>query len=211
MIKVSYKDWWDCVFAWGMVHGMNYYERWMIQRKHRLFGGLEGEVLEIGPGAGVNLQYLPEYVQWTGLEPNVFFHPYIQKEARRLNRQVEVRVGHAEELDSNDDSLDVVIGTLVLCSVEELMPVLREIFRVLKPGGRYYFVEHVAAPRGTFLRLLQEILSPIWLKILQGCRPNQETLQMIKNVGFEEVVHEEFRGPLPLVSPHISGYATKAL
>ena len=193
-----------------MAHGMQPYERWMSERKQGLFGNLSGEVLEIGPGSGVNLTYLPQEVRWTGIEPNPFFHPYIQKEATRLARPVRLRAGLAENLGSRDGSLDAVVGTLVLCSVDEVRPVLNEILRVLKPGGRYYFLEHVAGPKGSYLRHLQRILRPVWCRVLDGCQPDRETLRLIAEAGFSQLQYEEFRAPLPVVSPHICGFAEKA-
>lgn len=205
------RDGWRArAFAWGMARGMGPYERWMSERKRKLLSGLSGEVLEIGPGSGVNLAYLTKEVRWTGIEPNPFFHPHIQKEATRLARPVRLRMGLAEDLGLRDESVDAVVGTLVLCSVDEVKPVLKEILRVLKPGGRYYFLEHVAAPNGSCLCRLQQILQPVWQRILDGCRPDRETLPLIAGSGFCQVQCEGFRAPLPVVSPHICGFAEKA-
>ena len=154
-----------------MAHATGPYDRWMAERKRSLFGGLSGEVVEIGPGSGVNLAYLPREVRWTGVEPNPFFHPYLQEEADRLERPVQLKIGLAEDLGLKDGSVDAVIGTLVLCSVDRVEAVLEEVLRVLKPGGRFYFLEHVAAPEGSWLGWLQVAVRPVWCRVLDGCRP----------------------------------------
>ena len=120
-----------------MAHATGPYDRWMAERKRSLFGGLSGEVVEIGPGSGVNLAYLPREVRWIGVEPNPFFHPYLQKEADRLERPVQLKIGLAEDLGLKDGSVDAVIGTLVLCSVDRVEAVLEEVLRVLKPGRTF--------------------------------------------------------------------------
>ena len=192
-----------------MVRGTGPYERWMAERKQSLLGGLSGEVAEIGPGSGVNLSYLPREVRWTGIEPNPCFHPYIQKEAARLGRPVRLKTGVAENLELEDASVDAVVGTLVLCSVDQVEAVLEEILRVLKPGGRYCFLEHVAAPQGSWLRWLQRAVRPVWSSLLDGCRPDAETAAKIAGAGFSQLKWEEFQAPLPIVSRHICGFAEK--
>ncbi|MEH2145974.1 hypothetical protein [Nostoc sp.] len=84
-----------------------------------------------------------------------------------------------------------------------------EISQVLKPGGCFLFLEHVAAPQGTLLRQLQSIISPIWKVIGDGCHPNRETWIALENAGFTSVTYERFDAQLPIVSPHIIGVATK--
>ena len=192
-----------------MVRGTGPYERWMAERKQSLLGGLSGEVAEIGPGGGVNLSYLPRTVRWTGIEPNPCFHPHIRKEAARLGRPVHVRIGVAEALELEDASVDAVVGTLVLCSVDRVEAVLEEILRVLKPGGRYCFLEHVAAPQDSWLRWLQRAVRPVWSTVLDGCRPDADTGMQIARAGFSQLKWEEFQAPLPVVSPHICGFAEK--
>ena len=192
-----------------MAHATGPYDRWMAERKRSLFGGLSGEVVEIGPGSGVNLAYLPREVRWTGVEPNPFFHPYLQKEADRLERPVQLKIGLAEDLGLKDGSVDAVIGTLVLCSVDRVEAVLEEVLRVLKPGGRFYFLEHVAAPKGSWLGWLQRAVRPVWCRVLDGCRPDRDTLSRIARAGFAQLQWEAFQAPLPVVSPHICGFAEK--
>ena len=192
-----------------MAHGAGPYDRWMAERKRSLFGGLSGEVVEIGPGSGVNLAYLPREVRWTGVEPNPFFHPYVQKEAARLDRPVQLKSGLAEDLGLKDASVDAVVGTLVLCSVDRVEAVLEEVLRVLKPGGRFYFLEHVAAPEGSWLGWLQRAVRPVWCRVLDGCRPDRDTLSRIAQAGFAQLQWEAFQAPLPVVSPHICGFAEK--
>ena len=192
-----------------MAHGAGPYDRWMAERKRSLFGGLSGEVVEIGPGSGVNLAYLPREVRWTGVEPNPFFHPYVQKEADRLDRPVQLKIGLAEDLGLKDASVDAVVGTLVLCSVDRVEVVLEEVLRVLKPGGRFYFLEHVAAPEGSWLGWLQRAVRPVWCRVLDGCRPDRDTLSWIAQAGFAQLQWEAFQAPLPVVSPHICGFAEK--
>ena len=192
-----------------MAHATGPYDRWMAERKRSLFGGLSGEVVEIGPGSGVNLAYLPREVRWTGVEPNPFFHPYLQNEADRLERPVQLKIGLAEDLGLKDGSVDAVIGTLVLCSVDRVEAVLEEVLRVLKPGGRFYFLEHVAAPKGSWLGWLQGAVRPVWCRVLDGCRPDRDTLSRIARAGFAQLQWEAFQAPLPVVSPHICGFAEK--
>ena len=192
-----------------MAHATGPYDRWMAERKRSLFGGLSGEVVEIGPGSGVNLAYLPREVRWIGVEPNPFFHPYLQKEADRLERPVQLKIGLAEDLGLKDGSVDAVIGTLVLCSVDRVEAVLEEVLRVLKPGGRFYFLEHVAAPKGSWLGWLQGAVRPVWCRVLDGCRPDRDTLSRIARAGFAQLQWEAFQAPLPVVSPHICGFAEK--
>ena len=118
--------------------------------------------------------------------------------------------GRAGALPFPDASIDVVISTLVLCSVgPELNASLAEIHRVLRPGGRFLFLEHVAAPAGSLLRRVQRWVRPVWRGIADGCRPDQETGQAIEKTGFSRVEMERFRLQLPLVSPHVSGVAYK--
>ena len=195
---------------WLLAWGNRPYERWIAGRKRGLFGALRGVVVEIGPGAGANLPYLRSDVHWIGVEPNPYARPYLERAAREAGVAHELREGDAELLPVEAASADAVIGTLVLCSVKDSGAVLREIQRVLKPGGRYVFIEHVAAPRGTWRRRLQRWVRPAWRVVADGCRPDRETLQAIRAAGFARVQTEEFLAPAGLVAPHIAGIAVKA-
>ena len=194
-------------FAWAM-HQMNRgYERQVAVRKRPLFEPLAGTVVEIGPGTGPNFGYLPRGVRWIGIEPNVHMHPYLKNAAREHGIDVELRPGLAEALPLEDASADAVISTLVLCSVPNLDGALREIRRVLKPGGRFVFVEHVAAPPGTWLRRVQGWAGPINAWLGDGCHADRETWRNIEGAGFSKVELEHARMATDIASPHIFGTA----
>ena len=194
-------------FAWAM-HKINRgYERQVAARKGPLLSPLTGTVVEIGPGTGPNFAYLPRDVRWIGIEPNVHMHPYLERAARAYGISTELRPGLAESLPVEDSSADAVISTLVLCSVPDLDAALREIRRVLKPGGRFVFVEHVAAPPGTWLRRVQGWARPINSWLGDGCRPDRETWRNIERAGFDRLQIEHARLPFDIASPHIFGTA----
>ncbi|MEA5625207.1 class I SAM-dependent methyltransferase [Nostoc sp. UHCC 0251] len=208
----SSPDWYKRLFAWMMAHGNAKYEEEIADRKRALFAQLHGNVLEIGPGTGPNLSYYPSDIHWIGIEPNPFMHPYLQQEAERLGLDIDLRNGDAEHLEVEDNSMDAVVSTLVLCSVNNLVAVLQEIIRVLKPGGRFFFLEHVAAPQGTMLRWIQHGIKPLWKTLGDGCHPDRETWLALENAGFEQVDYQHFRANLPaIVSPQIIGVAVKKL
>jgi SAM-dependent methyltransferase len=199
-------------FAWMMARGSTKYERQVAARKRALLSPLRGDIVEIGPGAGANLAHFPAGVRWIGYEPNPYMHAYLRQEAERCGMAVELRGDLAEQLDLPDASVDAVVSTLVLCSVEDLDATLRQVLRVLRPGGRFVFIEHVAAPRGTRLRRWQDRIAPLWRALGDGCCPNREIWAAIENAGFADVRIEHFHVavPLPLEALHISGVATKA-
>ncbi len=181
----------------------------MAARKRALFGSLSGTVVEIGPGAGPNLAHYPPGIRWFGIEPNRFLHPYLRKTMERSQTSGEIRTETADTMDFPAGSVDAVVGTLVLCSVPDVSRVLAEILRVLRPGGRYYFIEHVAAPDGTGMRTVQRLSRPIWTRIAGGCNPDRETWLGLESAGFEELKYERFRLSVPVASPHIAGYGRK--
>src|SRR5690242_6004104 len=99
-------------------------------------------------------------------------HRHLREAAERTQIPIEIRTLMAERLPAEDDSVDAVVSTLVLCSACDPARVLREIRRVLKPGGRFVFLEHVAAPQGTRLRTVQRWIRPVWRRIADGCHPD---------------------------------------
>lgn len=196
-------------FAWLMDRVSETYERLISDRKERLFGTLEGTVLEIGPGTGPNLRYLAPEARWIGVEPNPYMDSYLEAEAKVRHHPVHLVRGIAETLPLADGSVDVAVSTLVLCSVEAPAGALREIHRVLKPGGRFIFVEHHGAPEGTWLRRIQRWIRPAWKWAADGCRPDRDTDELIEDAGFHRLDMDRFRLNVPLVSPHVAGVAWK--
>jgi SAM-dependent methyltransferase len=177
--------------------------------KARLLTPLRGTVLEIGPGTGPNLKYYDPSVTWIGIEPNPAMHPYLHAEAARLGRAVTLRAAQGDRLPADEASVDAVVSTLVLCSVADPVGMVREIRRVLKPGGQFLFVEHVAAPRSTQLRQWQRWLRPLWRRLGDGCHPDRETWVTLEQAGFAQVDIHHFTLPAFLVGPHIAGVAIK--
>jgi ubiquinone/menaquinone biosynthesis C-methylase UbiE len=148
-------------------------------------------------------------VRWIGIEPNVYMHPYLRRRAAAIDINADLRVGLAEALDLPAQSADAVVSTLVLCSVDDVAATLREAQRVLKPGGRFVFLEHVAAPRGTPLRRAQQLIRPVWQRCVDGCHPDRETWRSLEAAGFAHLDYERFDAaqPMPIVCPHIAGTA----
>jgi ubiquinone/menaquinone biosynthesis C-methylase UbiE len=185
-------------------------DHYLAPYKSRLFASLSGTVLEIGPGAGANLRHLPaKTIRWIGVEPNPYMSRHLQHEARRLGIDIDLRAGTAEELPVESASVDFAVSTLVLCSVMDQRRAASEILRVLKPGGRLLFIEHVAAPPGTVLRRVQTAVKPLWRRMGDGCHPDRPTRDVLEECGFATLEVEEFSAPLPVVRPHIAGSATK--
>jgi SAM-dependent methyltransferase len=202
-------------FAWMTAHRGNWYENLTAVRKQALFGGLQGSILELGPGTGPNLRYYPPGVRWTGVEPNEFMHPYLLQSLRALNLPLdafEITQGDPQgiRLPAQDASLDAVVCTLVLCSVPDPAGTLGEIIRVLKPGGKFIFIEHVAAAPATRLRRSQDFFQPFWTTIGDGCHPNRDTETSIQRAGFGRVEIDRFLVPAAgITEPHIAGLAEK--
>jgi ubiquinone/menaquinone biosynthesis C-methylase UbiE len=198
------------LFAWFMARFGHNTERYLAQYKSRLFAAVRGTVLEIGPGAGANLHHLAgKDIRWVGLEPNPYMARHLRAEAARVGVSVDLVSGAAENLPFRCGSVDVVISTLVLCSVVDQAESLREIYRVLKPGGQLVYIEHVAGPAGSWIGRVQRIIKPFWRRMGDGCNPDRQTAAAIQEMGFASVHVERFNAPLPIVKPHIAGFAVK--
>lgn len=180
-------------------------------RKRLLFRDLPAEIVEIGPGAGANLRYYPEGTRVIAVEPNAAAHGRLRERAARRGVDLEIRGIRGEALDLADASCDAVVGTLVLCSVEDPRRVLAEVHRILRPGGRFLFCEHVAAPPGTALRAAQDALRRPWRRLFGGCTLNRSTPALLREAGFASVEMDCFRlrPPFLPVSPHVFGQAVK--
>jgi SAM-dependent methyltransferase len=179
-------------------------------RKRAIYGELPSTVVEIGPGAGANLRYYAPHTRLIAIEPNRAMHPHLKRKAKRGDIQLQVHASKGEKIDLPDQSVAAVLGTLVLCSVDDPAQVLSEVRRILQPGGRYLFLEHVADLHGTRLRRLQENLRRSWAFMFDGCHLNRETHRLIEQAGFSSVQLDCFtmRRLLPF-APHIFGIAVK--
>jgi ubiquinone/menaquinone biosynthesis C-methylase UbiE len=169
---------------------------------------MRGNVLEIGAGTGVNFAFIPAGVHWVGVDPNPHSLRYIREAAHRSGHEFDFRPGSAESLPFPDASFDSVASTLTLCSVRDPVLALVEIRRVLRPGGQFLFMEHVAAAAGSRLRRRQRLLRPVF-RCLAGCTPDLDTGTLIGSARFSSLEMERFDLSLPIVGPHICGRATR--
>ena len=204
--KRGFRAW---LFAKVMAQAEDVHDRLIAPYKRRLLADLHGDLLEIGPGGGPNFSYYAPDVRWVGVEPNPYMYPYLRATAAAQGRTIDLRTGYTEALPVDDASMDVVVSTFVLCSVRDLAASMAEIRRVLKPGGKYVFIEHVAAPAGSTLRSWQNGLRPLWGVLADGCHPNRELWHSVESAGFAQVEIEHFNINVPIVKPHIAGVAVK--
>jgi SAM-dependent methyltransferase len=189
---------------------MGPYLNWNLRaHKQRVFSQLPQQVVEIGPGVGANLRYLPADATLVAIEPNPHMHRRLQAAARRKGVRLELHDHVGERIDFADHSVDVVISSLVLCSVTDPAHVLAEIRRILRPGGRYSFVEHVAAPARTPTRVLQRMLRRPWDWTFEGCSCERDLETTIRAAGFTTVAIEPYRLHTPFIpfNTHIAGTA----
>jgi len=156
-------------------------------RKRAALGALTGTVLEIGAGAGANFGYFRPGIRWLGLEPHPRRGAELARTAARYGHRTPVLAAPAERIPLDGASVDAVAATVVLCSVFDQDAVLAEVRRVLRPGGRFAFFEHVAAPAGTWSRRLQRCVAPVTRRFDGGCDPGRQTWQAIEAAGFGQV------------------------
>jgi SAM-dependent methyltransferase len=179
-------------------------------RKLRIFADLPREVVELGPGVGANLRYLPVNVTLTAFEPNRAMHRRLIDAARRHGVALRLRTTPAQATELPASSVDAVISSLVLCSVPDPAAVLAEVRRILRPGGTFRFAEHVVARPGTLTRLAQRILRRPWRWTFEGCSCERDLERAIRDAGFAGVEIERYRIHTPFVpfNTHIAGVAT---
>jgi len=180
--------------------------------RHDLLAGIEGTALEIGAGTGANLRHYPDAVTRLALtEPDRHMFAKLTKRTA-LDRagRVELFPAPADALPFEDESFDVVVCTLVLCSVPNQDRALAEIHRVLRPGGSFVFLEHVAAhDRSRFA--WQRRVEPFWKRISGNCHLTRDTGEAIRASGLviDDEKRESMRKALPIVRPTIRGIARK--
>ncbi|KAG7586429.1 S-adenosyl-L-methionine-dependent methyltransferase [Arabidopsis thaliana x Arabidopsis arenosa] len=185
--------------------------------KMELFDNLVGKaekVLEIGIGTGPNFKYytaIPN-VSVIGVDPNAKMESYARKSAAEAGLKSEDFTfiqALGESIPLEDASVDAVVGTLVLCSVTDVTRTLNEIKRILRPGGIYIFIEHVAAEDGTFLRLVQNVLDPLQQVVADGCHLTRHTGESILEARFNggADVKKASLSRFAYISSHVYGVA----
>jgi SAM-dependent methyltransferase len=177
--------------------------------RERLLAGAAGDVLEIGGGTGANLPcYGPAVGSLTITEPQPPMLRRLERNVRTRRPDARVLRAPAEDLPFDDDSFDVAVSTLVLCGVDDQPRALRELRRVLRPGGCLLFIEHVRSDEPGTARL-QDRMN--WLnRLVVCCDCNRPTLDSIRGAGFTvpQVEHTELPKAPPFVRPAILGRAT---
>ena len=185
----------------------------LAEWRRTLVGPVVGEVLEIGAGTGANIAYYASDVTTVTLvEPDVGMRRQLDaKLALRGDDRMRTADHAAEHLPYADAAFDAVVCTLVLCSVSDPDRVLEEVFRVLKPGGTFVFIEHVAAEAGTPRRKWQGRIEPLWVWFTGNCHLTRTSARTIEAAGLSitSLTRESLRKAVPWVRPSIRGTAEK--
>jgi SAM-dependent methyltransferase len=191
-------------FLWlGEILGMRRLRRALVADAH-------GRVVEIGAGTGLNVEHYPGAVDELILtEPEPGMRRALGHRLERQPRTALVFDAPAERLPVADASVDTVVATLVLCTVDEPRRALREIARVLRPDGQLLFIEHVRS-RSRFLAACQDTLLRPWRGFAGGCVCNRPTVQLMRECGFTvEAEDAVWRGMPAIVHPLSVGRATR--
>ena len=191
-------------FLWlGEIAGMR-------RRRSSVVGGARGRVVEIGAGTGLNIAHYPDGIaELVLIEPEPGMRRRIERRLQRHARVAQIVDAPAERLPLADESVDTVVSTLVLCTVDDPERALREIARVLRPDGQLLFIEHVRAS-SRFLAACQDYLLQPWRRFGGGCRCNRPTVELMRDCGFTVAADDAvWRGMPPIVHPLMVGRATR--
>jgi ubiquinone/menaquinone biosynthesis C-methylase UbiE len=191
-------------FCWlGEIAGMK-------SRRRALVAGARGRVVEIGAGTGLNIAHYPDGIDELVLtEPVAAMRQRLERRLQRHGRVARIVDAPAERLPLADASVDTVVSTLVLCTVDDPKGVLREIERVLRPEGQLLFIEHVRAS-SRFLAAWQDKLEKPWRHFAGGCRCNRSTVDLMRACGLAVTAEAAvWRGMPGIVHPLLVGRASR--
>lgn len=181
----------------------------MRSNRKELLQHARGRTVELGSGTGLNLAHYPDDLDELILtEPDAPMRARLERKLGRSGRSARVLGAAAERLPFDDGSIDTVVSTLVLCTVEAPDVALLEIARVLRPGGQLLFVEHVRSESAR-LASWQDRLAWPWQRFAVGCRCNRATIELIKvsELEVDQVRTASWRGMPPIVRPLVAGRA----
>jgi SAM-dependent methyltransferase len=185
--------------------------RWRAE----LLSAVEGDVLEVGAGTGANVaHYGPRVARLVLSEPDLHMRRRLRAAVRRARLpNVDVLGASLGALPMAASSFDVVVSTLVLCSVPDVAAALADAYRVLRPGGRLVFIEHVAAEANPARLRWQRLMEPLWRRLAGNCHLTRRTDEALVAAGFsiDRIQRESIRKAMPLVRPSVRGVARKPL
>jgi ubiquinone/menaquinone biosynthesis C-methylase UbiE len=184
---------------------------WAAAYRRDLLAGVTGVVLDLGAGTGANLRHLRRASHVVAVEPAPAMRRQLATKAAGLALSVSVLGAQAEHLPLRDATVDVVICTLVLCTVADLSASLAELRRVLRPGGLLVLFEHVSA--GGLRGWVQRRVSRPWRWLYAGCHPGRDTASAVREAGFILDAVRIGRSPRPrppVVGPYLTGLARRA-
>ncbi len=193
---------------------MNFYEKWILPRlvdvamrnkeatryRKKIVTQARGSVLEIGVGSGLNLPFYGAGVEHLyALDPSEELLTMARKKARGIALPIEFLAHSGEEIPLDAGSVDTVVTTWTLCSIPDPAQALKEMKRVLKPGGTLLFAEHGLAPEAQVQRW-QQRLNPLWSRFTGGCNLNRKIDQLIRAAGFQiaNLETDYAKGPRPM-------------
>jgi ubiquinone/menaquinone biosynthesis C-methylase UbiE len=164
----------------------------LVRYRRELLARAHGDVLEIGFGTGLNLPYYPKRVhRLTAVDPNPGMHRLAQKRVRRSGIEVDQRVLSSERLPFEDNRFDCAVSTFTLCSIEDVAQALREVYRVLKSGGTFLFLEHGLSPEPK-VQKWQRRLNWLQVRFANGCHLDRNMRALVATQPFASVGVEEF-------------------
>ena len=164
----------------------------LMDKRRELLLPIEGEVLEIGFGTGLNIPFYGNVDVLYALEPNPDIYHLAVERVQHAPFHVRHVQAHAEKLPFADQSLDHVVSTWTLCSIARLDQALAEIYRVLKPTGTLHLVEHVKHPNSVKIQSLQTLLTPIQKRIGDGCHLNRDIERSLQQAKFKFIEKQYF-------------------
>jgi ubiquinone/menaquinone biosynthesis C-methylase UbiE len=179
-----------------------------------MLAGIAGRVVEVGAGTGSNFGYYPPAVTGVlAVEPEPRLRAAAEQAAQAASVPVDVVDGFADHIPAEDGVFDAAVVSLVLCSVPDQTAALREVRRVLRPGGRLYFWEHVRDEGGRLGRVQDVLDRTVWPTMCGGCHTSRDTAAALSAAGFTVERMERFRFPdrgMPSpISPQILGTALR--
>ena len=164
----------------------------LVRHRREQLAGAYGDVLEIGFGTGLNLPYYPERVhKLTAVDPNPGMHRLAQKRIKQRGIEVAPQVLSSERLPFEDSRFDCAVSTFTLCSIEDVAQALREVYRVLKPGGKFLFLEHGLSPEPR-VQKWQRRLDWLQVRLANGCHLDRDMKALVAAQPFASVDEREF-------------------